>query len=221
MNTSSRPVILQLRWAVPSVWQDEFDRWYDEEHLADLCAVPGIALGRRFVRVEAAYSSKTEYDQLTLYEADSLGVFTTPEYRRLAEAPSAWTQRVAASIPRTREVATLLGSPPAPPEPGRAIVHVLTRVDPAIRPEFHAWYDEEHLPLLASVPGVRSARRYQIVEAQPPGWDFMAIYELDDVEVALGDEWLEKGRRTPRREKLGARLESHVQIYREIRRRTG
>lgn len=220
MNTSSRPVILQLRWAVPSVWQDEFDRWYDEEHLADLCAVPGIALGRRFVRVEAAYSSKTEYDQLTLYEADSLGVFTTPNTvdwpRRRARGRSAWPLR---SPGRARSRRCSARRPR--PEPGRAIVHVLTRVDPAIRPEFHAWYDEEHLPLLASVPGVRSARRYQIVEAQPPGWDFMAIYELDDVEVALGDEWLEKGRRTPRREKLGARLESHVQIYREIRRRTG
>ena len=222
MSTSSRPVILQLRWSVAAAWADEFDRWYDEEHLADLCAGPGIRLARRFVRVvDAPYASPSEYDHLTLYEADGLAVFASPEYRRLAEAPSAWTLRIAAACPRTRELATLLGSPPAPPEPGRAIVHVLTRADEAIRPAFHAWYDEEHLPLLASVPGVRAARRYAIVEAEPAGWDFMAIYELDDVDVALGDEWLEKGRRTPRREALGSHMESHVQIYREIRRRTG
>lgn len=220
MSTSARPVIDELRWAVPPASQDEFDRWYDEEHLAEVCAVPGIARGRRFVRVDAPYSSKTDYGHLTLYEADSLAVFDTAAYRRLAEAPSEWTRRVAASIPRTRERATLLGSPAAGPEPGRAIVHVLTRVDEAIRSAFHAWYDEEHLPLLASVPGVRSARRYRIEQAEPAGWDFIALYELDDVAVALSEEWLEKGRRTPRREKLGSGMESHVQIYREIRRLT-
>ena len=28
---------------------DEFNEWYDTEHLRDICAVPGVISGRRFV----------------------------------------------------------------------------------------------------------------------------------------------------------------------------
>jgi hypothetical protein len=48
---------------------DEFNRWYDEEHLAwVLDALPGVVGGRRFVRADLAGAPDHPYRYLILYE---------------------------------------------------------------------------------------------------------------------------------------------------------
>ncbi|WP_235973724.1 DUF4286 family protein [Parasphingopyxis marina] len=57
--------------------------------------------------------------------------------------------------------------------------------------EFNAWYDSEHVPRLAALPGVRRARRYRSAEQKPA---YLALYELDQAQVAQGDAWLTAAR---------------------------
>lgn len=47
--------------------------------------------------------------------------------------------------------------------------------------EFHAWYDEEHVPLRVGVPGFVSARRYRDTGEGAKG--FLAVYEMDAPDV--------------------------------------
>lgn len=44
---------------------------------------------------------------------------------------------------------------------------------------FHAWYDEEHIPLRMAVPGFLSGQRYAATEGEPQG--FLAVYEMTDL----------------------------------------
>lgn len=45
---------------------------------------------------------------------------------------------------------------------------------------FHDWYDSEHVPERAAIPGFRSALRYVCISGWPR---YMALYDLDDVAV--------------------------------------
>src|SRR5690349_14004271 len=50
--------------------------------------------------------------------------------------------------------------------------------------EFHAWYDDVHLPEILAFDGFTSARRFAPVDGTGP---FVAIYEIeaDDLQAAL------------------------------------
>src|SRR5688500_15692482 len=49
---------------------DEFNKWYDEVHIVDVCAVPGVAGARRY-EVEAREGAPTpRHRYLTVYDVD-------------------------------------------------------------------------------------------------------------------------------------------------------
>jgi hypothetical protein len=66
-----------------------------------------------------------------------------------------------------------------------ALLVVRTDIAPEHETAFNEWYDEVHLPEIVGVPGVRSGRRYRIVEGDEvfPGEGvpaYLAVYELED-----------------------------------------
>jgi hypothetical protein len=64
-----------------SVDEDEFNRWYFDEHIAERLACPGFISARRFVAVHG----QPRY--LALYEIDGPDALATPEYQGLARSP--------------------------------------------------------------------------------------------------------------------------------------
>ena len=82
------------------------------------------------------------------------------------------------------------------------ILVVSMDVDPAYEDLFNEVYDEEHVPHLLKVPGVRSVERYKGIPAeiaiaggsQPlaqPSPQYKAIYEVDDPAVLASSQWAE------------------------------
>lgn len=67
-------------------------------------------------------------------------------------------------------------------------------VAPEHEAELNAWYAEEHLPRLAAVPGVLSARRFAALDAASPR--YLAAYRLERREVFESPAWIE-ARETP------------------------
>jgi hypothetical protein len=65
---------------------EEFNRWYDEEHVPEKLHTPGFRGARRF----KAYGSDTRY--LVIYELDSPETVTSPEY--MSQTPSEWTRSI-------------------------------------------------------------------------------------------------------------------------------
>lgn len=92
----------------PVHMEEEFNAWYDLEHLAERLAVPGFESGRRLVRLDM------ERRYLALYDLAEIGVLDTPEYLAVSgDRATAWTKRIVAAC-RFRRFAATEVSPPAP-----------------------------------------------------------------------------------------------------------
>lgn len=73
----------------PPAFEEEFNAWYDTEHLPERLAVPGFETALRFV----CLNGHPRY--LAMYDLASPGVLDTPEYLKVAFANSSpWTLRV-------------------------------------------------------------------------------------------------------------------------------
>jgi hypothetical protein len=73
----------------PAAMEEEFNAWYDEEHLAERLAVPGFRSARRWVADLAPGAGK----YLATYELDSLAVLSSPAYLQRFEHPTPWSRR--------------------------------------------------------------------------------------------------------------------------------
>ena len=52
--------------------------------------------------------------------------------------------------------------------------------DPAQEAEFNKWYDQTHIPEVCKQPGFIRAERYEIINPQPGGPKYLALYMLED-----------------------------------------
>jgi hypothetical protein len=69
--------------------EEEFNAWYDSEHLPERLSIQGFRSARRWV----ADTSPGEGKYLATYELDSPGVLMTPEYLARFEGATPWTRR--------------------------------------------------------------------------------------------------------------------------------
>jgi len=174
---------------VPPAFEDEFNDWYALEHLQDVLGVPGMLAGRRYVVDDAV----PKY--LAWYETTDATIERGPEFRRLVANPSGWTQRMARRFEaRERmsfQLARDVGDRSAVDTPWLYLVH--TDIPDEVVVEYNAWYDNEHLPRLVTVPGVVRARRYVAVEGGPK---YLTAYQLTDRDAFESPAGLQ-ARKTP------------------------
>jgi hypothetical protein len=89
-----------------------------------------------------------------------------------------------------------VGDSSAGDTPWRYIVH--TDIPDHIVDEYNAWYDEEHLPRLVTVPGIVRARRYAAIDGNPR---YLTAYDLTQRDAFESPAGL-KARKTPWTEKM-------------------
>src|SRR5215831_9424304 len=84
---------LLMVWAdVPADREEDFNRWYNEEHLAERLAVPGFLSAARYQAV------KNGPKRLACYELESAAVLDTPAYKRVLANPTPWTRRCSPEV---------------------------------------------------------------------------------------------------------------------------
>ena len=179
------PGLLLVMTDIPAEIEAEFNDWYDSEHVPERLAIAGFRGARRYRAVEGAPAYQA------LYELESVAVLDTPEYKRLNERPSERTRLI---LPQFRNVHRGVYSQIFPegaeaePAPAGTAALLLVGIapPPGYEEEFEAWYNLEHIPYLASVPGVLRARRFAPVDGSDT---FLAVYELVDADVPLTDAW--------------------------------
>lgn len=176
---------------------DEFHDWYDLEHVPERLRVPG------FINAERWISDENPNVAVATYDLDSFGVLHSPAYNAIGyENSSVWTKRVTAMAKRIMRFAgeqMVPGDVAAPSGAGGLLVASMN-VDPAAEPEFNEWYNAEHLPQLAAVPGVLCARRFASSEADRER-QYLALYHLTGPDVARSDAW-KKAANTPWTERI-------------------
>lgn len=84
--------LLVLMQPPPSL-EDEFNAWYDTEHLPERLAVPGFVTALRFVCIDG----HPRY--LAMYDLTHFGVLESEAYKRVAyDSSSPWTKRVTSRV---------------------------------------------------------------------------------------------------------------------------
>jgi len=68
----------------------------------------------------------------------------------------------------------------------RALLLVQMDAAPDDEAELNAWYEEDHLPERAALPGFLTARRFESVDGAPK---YLALYELEDLSVLETPEY--------------------------------
>ena len=72
-----------------AISDDEFHEWYDTEHIAERCSVPGFINGQRWLAVDNPKLSVVTYD------TTGVDVLTSAPYRAISgKGFSPWTQRI-------------------------------------------------------------------------------------------------------------------------------
>lgn len=188
-------VLFTLRTDIEPAVEDEFNAWYDEEHIPELLAVPGMLTGTRY----RALVGEPKY--LAIYDARDIGVFDQPEFRRVRPTDPGATPRSKAVFPSFRNIhrgtyehlITLPQPEPADLRRARALLLMGLEVSPLHEEEFNDWYNLEHLPALVGTPGVVRARRFRL---HPQGrrnegspCRYVALYDLERPEVWNSDAW--------------------------------
>ena len=173
------------------VSEDEFNDWYDLEHIPERQGVRGFLTLQRWIGADSDRHS------VAIYDLESLAVLQSPAYRAIGgENLSPWSKRVTAKcqrlLPRFEGEQILPGDATAPQGAGGLLLVAMTPA-PAHETEFNAWYDTEHVPALARVPGVLSARRFR-ADGHPK---YVALYHLTSPEVVSGPDWKRASELTP------------------------
>ena len=175
---------------------DEFHDWYDTEHVPERLAVPGFLNAQRWI------GSGDPKLSVALYDLEAVGVLHSAPYRAVGgDNGTPWTKRVTGRVDMLMrlEGEQILPGDALAPDGAAALLLIAMNVAPEAEAEFNEWYNVEHLPALAGVPGVRCARRYRGAGATQR---YAAIYHFADPEVpntaawktAAGTPWTERMR---------------------------
>jgi hypothetical protein len=197
------------------VAEDEFNDWYDTEHIPERQRVPGFLVCQRWIGAENPKQSVATYD------LESHAVLRSPAYQAIGgENLSPWSKRVTA---RTERILRFEGDQILPGDgtaPENAGGLLLVGMTPALGVEtaFNAWYDNEHVPALARVPGVLSARRFRTAVGGSP--KYVALYHLASPGVVDGADWKQASGSTPMPEHIRPQITDRLRLVCRPYRRT-
>jgi hypothetical protein len=165
-------------------YEEEFNAWYNTEHLPELLTLPGFLDAARYVATRGA----PKY--LAVYELTSIEAIRSPEFSRRKRTP--WENRMS---PRAtgKNLTRFVGRqifPSAVENSDRGMAPALQigrmSVPDSADAEWNEWYNTEYVPGYLTVPGVIYARRYQAVDGER---SFATVYELVNDKVSESADW--------------------------------
>jgi len=188
MANKKGTALLMVWTDVPADKEQEFSRWYNEEHLAERMAIPGFLSGARYEAV------KGNPKHLAYYELENVAVLESDAYRKVSKNPTPWTQKIgpqAIGKPFIRNVYTMIHPASLTPKiAGSAMAPALQigRMDVPreVDAEWNAWYSTVYVPNYEKVPGVIRGRRYRAVDGTP---QYLTLYEVEHPKVSESKEW--------------------------------
>jgi len=187
---------------IAQVAEDEFHDWYDTEHLPERQRVPGFLLCERWLGADDPRVSVATYD------LEGVAVLQGAAYRAIGgENLSPWSKRVTARVDRLMRFEgdqILPGDQLPPPSAGGLLLNAMN-IAPELEAEFNEWYDKEHIPALAAVPGVLCARRFRGTSGNR---GYVALYHLAEPGVVESAEW-----KTARQSDWTSRLQPHFRDH--------
>ncbi|KZT02476.1 uncharacterized protein LAESUDRAFT_738757 [Laetiporus sulphureus 93-53] len=210
MGDSPTAFLLVFSEPGPDVSEKEYRDWYDNEHIPLRVNTPTFLNWTRWTAVDGM---KPTYG--ASYDLESYAATKKPPYTTLAETRSGREKDILRRIQMLdRRHYELMERPTHPSSvlydetrPAPYVVFVSLEMKPEYEDEFSRWYEEEHIPLLAKVPGWIRSRRFvlkdwgqmgvegQIEQKQPPKylatheWESLDGFQSEEYKTAMGTSW--------------------------------
>ena len=195
--------IIFVRANSPGSDEAEWNDWYEKQHIAARLEIPGFLCIRRF-RLNDGQSpnpgSLVAPTYLALYEVENLDVLSSGPYMKVVKheaslGSDSFEARTRAQpyISRGifRQVFPLADAYTVPEEAEWLVAVGHGDLPASFRQKYDAWYNTEHIPACLRVPGVVTARRFDIqatangasskVGSNVP--DYVALYDVTDEHV--------------------------------------
>lgn len=166
--------------------EEEFNAWYNTEHLPELLSLPGFLDAARYV----AYKGVPRY--LATYELENAEALKSAEFQKWRANPSPWSRRISPTV-IGKNLSRTVGQqifPGNPEMPDRGMAPALQigrmSVPENADQEWNTWYNGEYIPGYRKVSGVIYARRYRVIDGET---GYTTVYEFDNEKVSETAEW--------------------------------
>ena len=179
---------LLMVWCdVPEDREEEFDRWYNEEHIAEILTVPGVLNAARYEAVKGGPK------HLAVYELESPAAVLGDGFTKRTK--SKWSETMGPTLIGTNffnPLYEMIHPDSVSSEienSGMAPALQIGRMNiPAERTdEWNEWYNSIFVPNFEKVPGCIRGRRFKTVRGEDPMYS--VVYEFEDENVSQTPEW--------------------------------
>ncbi len=180
--------LLMVYSDVPAELDEEYNRWYNEEHIDQLLSIPGVLSAARY----EAVSGGPKY--LASYELASADVCQSDAWKDVVNSPTEWSKRMSPRVIGTAFISNLyrriypaeLSEETA--QAGMAPVILCGRmsVPEEMDEKFNEAYNNERLPACLKIPGYIRARRFEAVRGEPK---YTTVHEMESLDVWKSQGW--------------------------------
>ena len=161
---------------------EEYNRWYNEEHIPERLSIPGVLSAARYEAVQGG----PKY--LAVYELGSHEAWYSEDWQKWLKEPTEWSKRMSPSVIGTEYIRNLYRRvhpqdvPAETAEAGMSPVLLVGRmsVPDELDAKFNDAYNNERLPLCLSIPGYIRARRWEAVMGSPK---YVTVHEMESLAV--------------------------------------
>ena len=188
-----------------AVSPDEYNDWYDNEHVPLRLPIPSFHSWSRWVATDSKQPS-----YVAIYDIDSPESVNEAPYASLASTRSSREKNIIDRLALLDRRTYSLLSPVHPPKagdaydvrkPGPYMSIVAMDIPDSHVAEFHRWYTEEHTPLFEKIPGWVRTRRFVFVDGGARGTDeslrlrggkpqrFVALHEWETPDASESEEY--------------------------------
>ena len=187
MANKKGTALMMVMADIPADKEEDFNRWYNEEHLKELMSIPGVLNAARYEAIRSGPK------HLACYELESPAVIETDAFKNRPRTE--WGARVSPSLIGTNFVNNvyemvhpqeltegIAGSDMAP-----ALQIGRMDIAPENEAEWNEWYSGIYVPNYEKVPGVIRGRRWRAVRGQPK---YAVVYEFEREGISDSAEWL-------------------------------
>jgi hypothetical protein len=206
--------ILFSEMTPPASEENQFNDWYDQEHIPLRVAVPGFISAQRYL------AENDQRNYLAIYEMTDASVLQSAEYGLVKNQPSELTKKMLSSVSGfTRYISDMLGEQwqadcDDPLSKSQYVYAVFFSVPDEELTEFDNWYTQDHVPILLECPDWLGTRRFEIIDGHPQNFNRLALHYLISAD-ALESPARAKARTTPWRDRLAVKpwFKGHYLVF--------
>ena len=180
--------LLMVYCDVPPDVEEEFNEWYNQEHIPERLSIPGVLNAARYEALQGG----PKY--LACYELDTHQAWHSPEWQHWLNNPTEWSNRMSPSAVATtyiRNLYRLIYPDNVDQQTSQADMAPVMLVGRMSVPAeldslFNQSYNQERLPECYSTPGYVRGRRFEADMGEPK---YLTIHEMESESVPKSPEW--------------------------------